>query len=67
MKNINVISAVIYLGSAVILAGLFVLGSSLLGDFNLVDKIGGAVWVFILSTIILMPIVIPLVKRKYNG
>jgi hypothetical protein len=63
MKKANLISATIYIGAAVIISGLFLLGT--LGSaYTLVDRIGGALWVFILSTIILMPIVIPFIKKK---
>jgi hypothetical protein len=63
MNKISVTSAAIYLGTAIIISGLFLL-LSLRGTYTFVDKIGGAIWVFILSTIILMPIVIPRVKRR---
>ena len=63
MNKINVISAAFYLGIALIISGIFLL-SSLRGTYTVVEKIGGAIWVFILSTIILMPIVIPIVKRR---
>jgi len=63
MNKINVISAIIYLGTALIISGIFLL-VSLRGTYTTVEKIGGSIWVFILSTIILMPIVIPVVKRR---
>ena len=63
MKNINLISAIIYTGISLIIAGLFLLGT-LRGQFSLVERAGGAFWVFLLSMIILMPIVIPLVKQR---
>jgi len=63
MKRVNIVSAVIYLGVALLLAGLFLIGT-ITGNLTAVDRIGGAIWVFILSTIILMPIVIPLVKKR---
>jgi hypothetical protein len=62
MNKISVISATIYLGTALLISGVFLL-VSLGGTYTTVEKIGGAIWVFILSTIILMPIVIPTVKR----
>jgi len=65
MKKFNVVSAIIYLGTAVIFSGIFLLGT--IGSyFTAVDRIGGAIWVFILSTIILMPVVIPAVKKRMN-
>jgi putative exporter of polyketide antibiotics len=63
MKKVGSISAVIYTGISVLAAGLFLL-STISGQYTLVERIGGAAWVFLLSMIILMPIVTPLVKRK---
>jgi hypothetical protein len=65
MKKTNMISAVIYLGAAVLLSGIFLLGT-FGGNFTALDRIGGAIWVFILSTIIFMPIVITAVKKRMN-
>ncbi|MBI2851340.1 MAG: hypothetical protein HYX80_09965 [Chloroflexi bacterium] len=66
MKNINVTSAIIYTGISLLAAGLFLLATSA-GTYTIVERVGGAAWVFFLSTIILMPIIIPLVKRKLGG
>jgi len=65
MQKVSIISAAVYIGSALLIAGLFLLGTI---PFNLtaVDRIGGAVWVFILSVIILMPIVISQIKKRIN-
>lgn len=63
MKNVTVISAIIYTGISAIAAGLFLLGT-LAGEYTLVERIGGVFWVFLLSMIILMPIVLPAVKKK---
>jgi len=40
-----------------------VLGT-LAGEYTLVERIGGTGWVFVLSMIILMPIVTPLMKKR---
>lgn len=61
--NVGFISAVIYTSISLVAAGIF-LAVTLAGEYNWVARIGGAVWVFMLSMIILMPIVTPLVKRK---
>ncbi len=63
MKSVGLISAVIYTGISVLAAGLFLLGT-VAGEYTLVERIGGTAWVFLLSMIILMPIVTPFVKRK---
>ena len=63
MKNISFVSAVVYTGISLLAAGLFLL-ATLSGQYTLVERIGGTAWVFMLSMIILMPIVTPLVKKK---
>ncbi len=65
MKRPGVISAIIYLGTSIILGALFFVGT-FAGSYTIVERVGGAFWVFLLSTIILMPIVIPRVKRKFS-
>ena len=63
MKSIGFTSAVIYTGISLVAAGLFLVGT-LAGEYTLVERIGGVGWVFLLSMIILMPIITPMVKRK---
>ncbi len=59
----NALSAVLYLGIS-LLAALVFLGVTLVGDYTWVARAGGAAWVFLLSNIVLMPLVIPAVKRR---
>lgn len=66
MKNVNTMSAVIYLGISLIAAGLFLLATAP-GGYTVVERFGGAGWVFFLSTIILMPVIIPMVKKRMGG
>ena len=63
MKNVAFISALIYMGISLLVAVLFLI-ATLFGKYTLVERIGGTVWVFLLSMIILMPIVIPWVKSR---
>lgn len=63
MKNPNLISAVIYTGISLGAAGLFILATSGV-QYTQVDSFGGAAWVFILCMIILMPVVIPRIKKR---
>ena len=63
MKSTGFISAVIYTSISLAAAGLFLV-ATLAGEYTLVGRIGGAGWVFLLSMIILMPIITPLVKKK---
>ncbi len=65
MKKSSILSAVIYFGIAVIAGGIFYSGT-LAGNYTFIERIGGAVWVFLLSTIILMPIIIPFVKKRFT-
>ena len=59
-------SALIYLPISVGAALLFLLAATL-GDYPLVARVGGAIWVAILSLIVAMPIVITRVKRRVRG
>jgi len=58
----GLISALIYTGIAVAASLLFLATTGDRG-YNLIARIGGAVWVFVLLMIILMPLVISLVKK----
>jgi hypothetical protein len=46
-------------------AGLFIV-ATLGGNYTTVDRFGGAAWVFLLSMIILMPVIIPLVRKRMH-
>jgi len=60
-------SALIYLPIAIGAALLFLLAASVTGDFPLVARIGGAIWVGILSLIVAMPLVITRVKHRLRA
>ncbi|RJQ31290.1 MAG: hypothetical protein C4589_01945 [Peptococcaceae bacterium] len=58
-------SALIYTSISLAIAVIFLLATFTTGFFYPpVARLGGAVWVFILSMIITMPLVIPYVKKK---
>ncbi|HJW76673.1 MAG TPA: hypothetical protein VJ787_13590 [Thermoleophilia bacterium] len=57
-------SAALYAGISLSLAGAFFLSATLLGSYDAVARIGGAVWVFLLSMIVTMPLVTSWVKRR---
>lgn len=59
-------SALIYLPIALGVALLFWLAASL-GDYPLVARIGGTVWVWLLSMIVTMPLVTARVKRQVRS
>ncbi|MBI2907791.1 MAG: hypothetical protein HYX92_09065 [Chloroflexi bacterium] len=63
--SVGFMSALIYTGISLAASGLF-LAVTLAGRYEWVARLGGAGWVFLLSMIILMPLVTPLVKRKYR-
>ena len=60
-------SALIYLPIALGMVALFVLAASLAGDYPPVAKLGGAVWVGLLSLIVSMPIITARVKKHWQG
>ena len=57
-------SALIYLPISIGAALLFLLAASLFGDYPLVARIGGTVWVGVLSLIVSMPLVTARVKKQ---
>ena len=61
------LGGIIYTGASLAAAAAFLLVTVLTGDYRLVARLGGAVWVFVLSMIILMPVIIPRVKRRAAG
>jgi hypothetical protein len=60
-------SALIYLPISIGAALLFLLAASLVGGYPLVARIGGTVWVGLLSLIVAMPIVTARVKKSGRG
>ncbi len=58
-------SALIYLPISLAAAGLFFV-ITVIADYSWVARIGGAVWILLLSLIISMPLVTSRVKRKYG-
>ena len=66
-KEVARSGALIYLPIAFGAALLFWLAASLTGDYPLVARMGGTVWVWLLSMIVAMPIVTARVKRQVRG
>ena len=60
-------SALIYLPIAIGAALLFLLAATWIGGFPLVARIGGSIWVGILSLIVAMPLVIGRVKKHVRS
>ena len=61
------VAAVVYFGVSGLVALTFYLGASLLGKYTLTAIYGGTAWVFLLTMIVTMPLVIPLVKTRIRG
>ena len=59
-------SALIYLPISIGIALLFLLAAGLAGGYPPVARIGGAVWVGLLSLIVSMPVVTSRVKQRYR-
>jgi len=66
VKNVGRISALIYTGIS-LLAAIIFLVATLPAGHTLVERIGGILWVFILSMIITMPLVTPIVKKRLGA
>lgn len=61
------LSAAIYATMSALAAGIFFAVTTLTGDYSWVARVGGSVWLFLLSMIILMPTVTPWVRRRLEG
>jgi hypothetical protein len=57
-------AAVIYTAASFVVALAFWLVTTLTGSYTHVARWGGAAWIFLLMMIVLMPIVIPWMKRR---
>lgn len=66
-KEVAQRSMLIYLPISVGAALIFLLATTLIGNYPLVARIGGTVWVGLLSLIVSMPIVISHVKKRVQG
>lgn len=59
-------SAKIYLSITLIAAVLFIVAANWLGDYSLTAKIGGVVWIGLLTIIVSMPVVTANLKKRVN-
>jgi hypothetical protein len=66
-KDVARRSALIYLPVSLGVALLFFITASLVGGYPPVARIGGLVWVGLLSLIVSMPIITSRVKRQIRG
>lgn len=65
-KEVAQKSMLIYIPISLGAALLFLLAATLTGDYPLVARIGGTVWVATLSLIVSMPVVISRVKKQFQ-
>lgn len=65
-KEVAQKSALIYIPISAGTALLFLLAATLVGKYTLVARIGGTVWVGLLSLIVSMPIAISRVKKQFR-
>ncbi len=61
------LSAAIYATLSALVAGVFFAVTVLTGDYSWVARVGGSVWLFLLSMIILMPTVTPWLRKRLEG
>ena len=61
-------ASVVYIALSMAITLIFLVITLVNGNtYTAVARIGGMIWVFILSMIVFMPIVIPAVKKKIMG
>lgn len=65
-KEIARHSARIYVPLSLSAAVLFFVVTTVIGDYPMVARLGGAIWVGLLTLIVSMPIVISRVKKQYQ-
>ena len=63
-RNADLLAALIYTPLALAAGLAFFLATLLTGDYTLVARIGGSLWVFGLSMIILMPTLTPWLRKR---
>lgn len=66
-KEVAQKSALIYLPISIGSALLFLIATAFRGDYLIMARIGGMVWIGLLSLIVSMPIVISRVKKQLHG
>ncbi len=66
-KEIARKSAIVYLAITAIMALLFFVVTGLMGTYPMVARIGGVMWISLLTLIVSMPLVITYMKKKVKG
>jgi hypothetical protein len=65
--NAGAVAAAMYTGLSVAVGLVFLAVTIAFGDYDWVSRIGGAVWVFALCMIILMPTVTPWIRDRMTN
>lgn len=65
-KEVAQKSMLVYLPISLGSALLFLLITTISGDYPIIARIGGSIWVGLLSLIVAMPIVISRVKKQFQ-
>lgn len=66
LKRALRMSYLISLGMALVLSVGFYLVTSLTGQYSVLARYGGAAWVLLLTLIIALPVLTPMIKRRYR-
>lgn len=67
LKRALRMSYLISLGIALVLGIGFYLVTRLTGQYSVLARYGGAAWVLLLTLIIALPVLTPMIKRRYRG
>ncbi len=67
VRNPSAVAAAVYLGVSFLAAAAFAVLATLKGETSWPSRVIGAAWVFLLTTIVLMPVVIPWVRNRAEG
>jgi len=66
-KRVVRVSAICYTGISLAVVALFLILAKLVGGYPPAAVYGGAVWSFLLSMIVTMPVITAYVKRRARG
>ncbi len=66
-QNVARTSAAIYSSISITASVLFLIAATLAGQYTDVARIGGAIWVLLLSFIVTMPLATSAVKRRFKA
>lgn len=66
-RSASHVAAILYLGLSFLAALAFVAAAILKGESSWAGRLIGAAWVSLLTVIILMPVVIPWARRRFEG